>query len=70
MATSTSPKCDMVFFLASENERRRCLIARGAVTSAEAIAKKRGVARQTIRVRIAVHSSNLPTGMMDSRRPS
>jgi hypothetical protein len=47
-------KGDTVFVLASENEGGRGLIARGAVTSAAAIARKRGVARQTPRVSIAV----------------
>src|ERR1700723_2256272 len=44
---------DTVFVFASENEGGQGLIARGVVTSAEAIAKKRGVARQTPRVSIA-----------------
>ena len=47
-------KGDSVFVFASENEGGRGLIARGAVTSAEAIAKKSGLARQTPRVSIAV----------------
>jgi hypothetical protein len=42
---------DTVFVFASENEG---LIARGIVTSAEAIAKKRGIARQTPRVSVTV----------------
>src|SRR6202047_3682731 len=46
-------KGDTVFVFASENEGGQGLIARGMVTSAEAIAKKRGVARQTPRVSIA-----------------
>src|SRR5271156_6110495 len=52
-------KGDTVFVFASENEGGRGLIARGAVTSAEAIAKKRGVARQTPRVSIAVKRTTL-----------
>jgi hypothetical protein len=52
-------KGDTVFVLASENEGGRGLVARGAVTSAEAIAKKRGVARQTPRVSIAVKRTAL-----------
>jgi hypothetical protein len=76
-------KADTVFVFASENEGGRGLIARGAVTSAEAIAKKSGVTRQTPRVSIAVKrsalakrplgrsdSNNLPTGMTASRKPS
>jgi hypothetical protein len=42
---------DTVFVFASENEG---LIAPGIVTSAEAIAKKRGIARQTPRVSVTV----------------
>ena len=45
---------DTVFVFASENEGGQGLIARGVVTSAEAIAKKRGIARQTPRVSITV----------------
>jgi hypothetical protein len=45
---------DLVFVFASENEGGRGLIARGVVTSAEPTPKKRGVARQTPRVSIAV----------------
>jgi len=47
-------KGDTVFVFASENEGGRGLVARGVVTSAKAIPKKRGVARQTPRVSIAV----------------
>ena len=43
---------DTVFVFASENEGGQGLIARGIVTSAEAIAKKRGIARQTPRVSV------------------
>jgi hypothetical protein len=52
-------KGDTVFVLASENQGGRGLFARGAVTSAEAIAMKRGVARQTPRVSIAVKRTAL-----------
>jgi hypothetical protein len=45
---------DTVFVFASENEGGQGLIARGIVTSAEAIAKKRGIARQTPRVSVTV----------------
>lgn len=45
---------DTVFVFASENEGGRGLIARGIVTSAEGIAKKRGTPRQTPRVSINV----------------
>jgi hypothetical protein len=45
---------DTLFVFASENEGGRGLIARGVVTSVEAIARKRNVARQTPRVSITV----------------
>src|SRR5436853_6813594 len=50
---------DTVFVFASENEGGRGLIARGVVSSAEAIAKKRGVARQTPRVSISIKRTAL-----------
>jgi hypothetical protein len=50
---------DTVYVFASENEGGRGLIARGIVTSAEAIAKKRGIARQTPRVSITVKRTAL-----------
>jgi hypothetical protein len=52
-------KGDMVFVFASENEGGQGLIARGIVTSAEAIAKQRGVGRQTPRVGITVRRTAL-----------
>ena len=45
---------DTIFLFASENEGGQGLIACGVVTSAEAVPKKKGVARQTPRVSIAV----------------
>ena len=45
---------DTVFLFASENEGGQGLIARGLVTSAEAIARKPGVARQTPRVSLTI----------------
>ena len=45
---------DAIFVFASENEGGKGLIARGVVTSAEAIAKKRGLARQTPRVSVVI----------------
>ena len=45
---------DSIFVFASENEGGAGLIARGTVTSAAAVAKKRGVERQTPRVSITV----------------
>ena len=50
---------DTVFVFASENEGGRGLIARGVVTSALAIARKHGVARQTPRVTIMVRRTAL-----------
>jgi hypothetical protein len=50
---------DTVFIFASENEGGRGLIARGIVSSMEAIEKKSGIARQTPRVSIAVHRTAL-----------
>ena len=45
---------DTIFVFTSENEGGQGLIARGIVISAEAIAKKPGIARQTPRVSVAV----------------
>lgn len=45
-------KGDTVFIFASENDGGRGLVARGVVTAAEAIAKKRGIGRQTPRVNV------------------
>ena len=47
-------KGDRIFVFASENEGGPGLIAHGVVISAEAIAKKREIARQTPRVSITV----------------
>ena len=45
---------DIVFVFASENEGGPGLVARGVVTSVAATPRKRGIARQTPRVSIAV----------------
>jgi hypothetical protein len=45
---------DTIFVFASETEGGQGLIARGVVTSAAAVAKKPGIARQTPRVSIAI----------------
>jgi hypothetical protein len=45
---------DSVFVFASENQGGQGLIARGIVSHAEAIAKKRGSARQTPRVSVTI----------------
>ena len=50
---------DTIFLFASENEGGQGLIARGVVTSAKAVAKKRGIARQTPRVSITVRRNAL-----------
>src|ERR1700722_14203915 len=47
-------KGDTIFVFASENEGGAGLIASGVVTSAEPIASKSGVARQTPRVSITI----------------
>jgi hypothetical protein len=52
-------KGDTIFVFASENEGGRGLIASGVVTSAKAVSKKRGIARQTPRVSITVRSTAL-----------
>ena len=52
-------KGDTVFVFTSENEGGQGLIARGVVVSAEAIAKKRGVARQTPRVSLSIRRTAL-----------
>src|SRR5260370_26815202 len=52
-------KGDTIFVFASENEGGPGLIASGVATSAEAIAKKRGIARQTPRVSIAIRRTAL-----------
>jgi hypothetical protein len=52
-------KGDAVFVFASENEGGPGLIANGVVTSASAIARKRGIARQTPRVSITVRRTAL-----------
>jgi hypothetical protein len=50
---------DTVFVFASENEGGQGLVARGIVTLAEAIAKKRGIARQTPRVSVTIRRTAL-----------
>jgi hypothetical protein len=54
---------DTIFVFASENEGGQGLIARGVVTSAEPVAKKRGIARQTPRVSLSIKRTAL------ARRP-
>jgi hypothetical protein len=50
---------DIIFVFASESEGGQGLIASGVVTSTKAIAKKRGVARQTPRVSITIRRTAL-----------
>jgi len=50
---------DAIFVFASENEGGPGLIASGVVNSAKAIAKKRGIARQTPRVSVVVRRTAL-----------
>ena len=45
---------DTIYLFASENQGGRGLLARGIITTTKTIAKKRGIARQTSRVSIAV----------------
>jgi hypothetical protein len=59
---------DTVFVFASENEGGQGLIARGVVTSVEAVAKKPGLARQTPRVSLTIRRTALakrPLGRSD-----
>ena len=59
---------DTVFVFASENEGGQGLIARGVVTSVEAVAKKAGLARQTPRVSLTIRRTALakrPLGRSD-----
>jgi hypothetical protein len=50
---------DTVFVFASEKEGGQGLIACGVVTCAEAIAKKRGIVRQTPRVSVTIRRTAL-----------
>ncbi len=50
---------DTIFVFASENEGGPGLVASGVVTSARAIAKKRGIARQTPRVSVTIRRTAL-----------
>jgi hypothetical protein len=63
-------KGDTVFVFASENEGGQGLIARGVVTSTEAIPKKPGIARQTPRVSLTIRRTALakrPLGRSELR---
>jgi len=52
---------DTIFIFASENEGGRGLLARGIVTVARAVAKTRGLARQTPRVSVQVRRTAVAT---------
>ena len=58
---------DTVFVFASENEGGQGLIARGIVSHAEAIPKKRGIARQTPRVSVTIKRTALAKRPMGRR---
>jgi hypothetical protein len=58
---------ETVYVFASENEGGQGLIARGIVTHAEAIPKKRGVARQTPRVSVTIKRTALAKRPMGRR---
>src|SRR6266702_6353320 len=60
-------KGDRIFVFASENEGGPGLIASGVVISAEAIAKKREIARQTPRVSITIRRTALAKGRLGRR---
>jgi hypothetical protein len=62
---------DTVFLFASENEGGQGLVARGGVTSSEAVARKRGIARQTPRVSVVIKRTALakrPLGRSELKR--
>ncbi len=62
---------DTVFLFASENEGGQGLVARGVVTSSDAVAKKRGIARQTPRVSLVIKRTALtkrPLGRSELKR--
>lgn len=58
---------DVIYVFASENEGGPGLVARGMVTSAEAIARRPGVARQTPRVSVTVRRTALAKRLLGRR---
>lgn len=54
-------KGDTIFVFASEHDGGQGLIAQGVVTAVQAIAKKRGIARQSPRMSITVRRTALAT---------
>ena len=64
-------KGDAIFVFASENEGGPGLIASGVVTSAKALPKRSGIARQTLRVSITIRRTALakrPLGRSELKR--
>jgi hypothetical protein len=64
---------DTIFIFASKNEGGRGLVARGVVTFAAAIPRKRGIARQTPRVSLSVRRTALarrPLGRRELKPPT
>jgi hypothetical protein len=61
-------KGDMIFVFASENEGGQGLVARGIVTHAEAVPKKRGMVRQTPRVNVSIRRTALAKRPMGRRQ--
>ncbi len=62
---------DAIFVFASENEGGAGLVARGIVTSRQAIAKTPGLARQTPRVSVTIRRTALaqrPLGRIELKR--
>jgi hypothetical protein len=58
---------DTVFVFASENEGGPGLVARGIVTSAAAVARTPGLARQTPRVDLVIRRTALASGALGRR---
>lgn len=50
---------DTIFVFASENEGGAGLVAKGVVTSVDAVARQRGIARQTPRVSVTIRRTAL-----------
>ena len=52
---------DTIFVFASENEGGSGLVAKGVVTSVDAVSRQRGIARQTPRVSVTMRRTALAT---------
>jgi hypothetical protein len=62
---------DVIFVFASEREGGHGLVGRGVVTSAEAVARKPGIERQTPRVSLSIKRTRLskqPLGRRELKR--